>query len=126
MNCAKQANCDLTGKIGKEAPIRLRATAAVCSLMGDIWERECTGGTAVCNANNVKYDNLLHKLPTAGATVNNLLGVACPANSSCAPLLQAVSKIDGYASDCSNIMKNMGFVIPDQLAPADIPPEMFE
>lgn len=126
MDCAKQANCNPIALVGTQQPIRFRAAAAMCSLMGDMWLRQCSAGIAVCNANGEKYHNVLHHTPVAPSVVGTLLGIACPAGSSCAPLGQALSKVNGYAKDCAQTMQNLGYVIPETLAPADIPPAMFQ
>lgn len=124
--CAMNSSCDVTATLaGRQAPLRLRAELAMCSLAADVFLRFCQNGDpATCNAQGVNFRNALTQLNFWGPVLRqNLISRGCAANPQCAPLLNAFDNAASYGTDCAGLLRGFGYTIRPVVQPNQIPAE---
>lgn len=129
IDCAKTDGCDVadaihvafetSGLSSVVHPVRVRASRAVCSMMGDIWLQ--------ARGPNARFANLLSSdVATARATLAGTVAATCPANGDCADQIAAINmSFASTAQMCRTLLVNYGLFNPDRtLARTDFPPEV--
>ena len=123
LGCAGDSGCDVLAEAATapidRSTIRYRAELATCSLLFDLWWRDC-GDAQQCDALTTDFRNVGENVGVALGFLEAAASQVCT-EPACQGQLQSVQHADALIRRCEALLEGEGWQVPATLDPKEIP-----